>query len=174
MAPILFSWPYPKPYSLQFSSAKKIAAKGAIARNLSRHGTWLLQNLKVSRSWTILQLLRAFVTLCVPVGKYVLRTILRVMVWTCLWGSAKASIHDNSPIESCSLAVPSFVSKTHCMSWLQLHQNSAKRQGRGNTSSWHDLPTKTLCRKSLHSAIVNLKLPHYMSSQGWSGLQEQG
>ena len=34
-------------------------------------------------------------------------------------------------------------------------------------TSWHDLPTRTLCRKSLHSAIVNLKLPlpYHMSSQ---------
>ena len=31
--------------------------------------------------------------------------------------------------------------------------------------SRHGLPTRTLCRKSLHSAMVNLKLPYHVSSQ---------
>lgn len=85
---ILLTLPYALFSSVLFPQRKKsLAAKSAIARDLSRHGTWLLQNLKVSRSWTILQLLRAFVILCVPVGKYVLQAILRVMVWKCLWAT---------------------------------------------------------------------------------------
>ena len=45
------------------------------------------------------------------------------------------------PINSNYIQLTSSISNTHdtSMSWLQLHQNSAKRQG-GNTSSWHDLP----------------------------------
>ena len=51
---------------------KKLVAKGAVARDLSRHGTWLLQNLKVSRNGPLLQLFRAFVYLWQAYSSHIL------------------------------------------------------------------------------------------------------
>ena len=69
--------------------------------------------------------------------------------------------------------LPPSVSKTHGTRMSVCHDcNSIKIVCRDmeeatHPTSWHDLPTRTLCRKSLHSAIVNLKLPlpYHMSSQ---------